>query len=159
MAQFTMAVYFTLGGGFALLLNSHVRMDVLYSRWGSRGRARADCLTYLCLAVYLGLLLYGGLSSTAYSIRYDQHNNTAWAPPIAPVKVLMVAGILMTLLQSLSEFFKDLALARGLAIFEDHPDRVLLESSMTEKSSAQPAAPAKEPEPAPGLAVGLERAA
>lgn len=160
MAQFAMAVYYTLGGGFALLLNSHVRMDVLYSRWGVKRRARADCLTFLCLAVYLGLLLYGGLSSTAYSIRYNQHNNTAWAPQVAPVKILLVIGILLTLLQAISEFFKDLAQARGQRLCEDNPDRVLLESSMTEKSAPPaPAAAPHSPAPVPISLEGLGKAA
>ncbi|MDR2442641.1 MAG: TRAP transporter small permease subunit [Deltaproteobacteria bacterium] len=139
MAQFGMAVYYTLGGGFALLLNSHVRMDVLYSRWGVRRKAKADSITFLCLAIYLSLLLYGGISSTAYSIHYNQHNNTAWAPSVAPVKILLVIGILLTLLQAISEFFKDLAQTRGIQLVPNNPDRDLLESSMTEKSSPAPA--------------------
>ncbi|MDR2455745.1 MAG: TRAP transporter small permease subunit [Deltaproteobacteria bacterium] len=158
MAQFAMAVYYTLGGGFALLLNSHVRMDVLYSRWGAKRRARVDCLTFLCLACYLGLLLYGGLSSTAYSIRYHQHNNTAWAPQVAPVKILLVIGIFLTLLQAISEFFKDVAQARGVKLCQDNPDRILLESSMTEKSALEsPPSPARPA--APLLPEGLEKAA
>jgi TRAP-type mannitol/chloroaromatic compound transport system permease small subunit len=160
MAQFAMAVYYTLGGGFALLLNSHVRMDVLYSRWGVRRRSKVDCLTFLCLAAYLAILLYGGVSSTAYSIRYNQHNNTAWAPTVAPVKILLVIGILLTLLQAVSEFFKDFARARGVAICDDNPDRLLLESSMTEKSALESPAPKTAiPMPVPGLAGGLEEAA
>ncbi|MDR1656871.1 MAG: TRAP transporter small permease subunit [Deltaproteobacteria bacterium] len=136
MAQFGMAVYYTLGGGFALLLNAHVRMDVLYCRWNVKRKAKVDVVTFLCLAIYLGLLLYGGLSSTAYSIKYEQHNNTAWGPQVAPVKILLVIGIFLALLQAISEFFKDLSLARGSQLVPDNPDRVLIESSLTEKSSS-----------------------
>ena len=30
MAQFTMAAYYLLGGGFSMILRGHVRMDLLY---------------------------------------------------------------------------------------------------------------------------------
>jgi len=33
MAQFLMVAYYLLGGGYSLQIDSHVRMDLLYSRW------------------------------------------------------------------------------------------------------------------------------
>ncbi|MEG6549222.1 TRAP transporter small permease subunit [Desulfocurvibacter africanus] len=113
MAQFTMAAYYLLGGGFALILHSHVRMDVLYSRWFTRKQAKVDAFTSIFLIFYLVVLLYGGISSTAYSIEYDQRNYSAWSPPLAPIKIIMVIGIVLTLLQAIAFFFKDLAKARG----------------------------------------------
>ena len=35
MAQFTMAAYYLLGGGFSMILKGHVRMDLLYGRLGT----------------------------------------------------------------------------------------------------------------------------
>jgi len=32
MAQFTMAAYYLLGGGYSMILKGHVRMDLLYER-------------------------------------------------------------------------------------------------------------------------------
>lgn len=113
MAQFTMAAYYLLGGGFSLLIHSHVRMDVLYSRWFTRKQAKVDVFTSFFLIFYLVVLLYGGISSTAYSIEYDQRNYSAWSPPLAPIKIIMVVGIVLTLLQAVACFFKDLATARG----------------------------------------------
>lgn len=113
MAQFTMAAYYLLGGGFSLLIHSHVRMDVLYSRWFTRKQAKVDAFTSFFLIFYLAVLLYGGISSTAYSIEYDQRNYSAWSPPLAPIKIIMVLGIVLTLLQAVACFFKDLAAARG----------------------------------------------
>jgi TRAP-type mannitol/chloroaromatic compound transport system permease small subunit len=134
MAQFTMVIYFTIGGAFALLLNSHVRMDIIYSRWSIKRKARMDSFTFVFLLAYLGVLLYGCVSSTAYSIEYNQHNNTAWAPPIAPVKVIIGLGIFLTMLQAISEFFKDLARSKGLEIGEALPELRLLEESSDEKT-------------------------
>ncbi|MDR2405241.1 MAG: TRAP transporter small permease subunit [Deltaproteobacteria bacterium] len=142
MAQFTMVIYFTIGGAFTLLLNSHVRMDIIYSRWSQRKKARMDTFTFIFLMAYLSILLYGCVSSTAYSIEYNQHNNTAWAPPIAPVKIIIGLGIFLTMLQAISEFFKDLARTKNLEIGEQVPELTLLEQSENEKSGRETGLPA-----------------
>jgi TRAP-type mannitol/chloroaromatic compound transport system permease small subunit len=116
MAQFTMAAYYLLGGGFSMILGAHVRMDVLYGNWSPKRRAVTDAITVLCLVFYLVVLLVGGVSSTMYSLEYGQRNYSAWGPPVAPIKIIMVIGIFMMLLQSIATFFKDLAKARGVAI-------------------------------------------
>lgn len=113
MAQFTMAAYYLLGGGYSMQLDSHVRMDVLYDRWTPKRRAFTDSITAFCLVFYLVFLLYGGLSSTEYALKYGQKNYSTWAPPMAPIKIIMTFGILLMLLQAISMFFKDLAKARG----------------------------------------------
>jgi TRAP-type mannitol/chloroaromatic compound transport system permease small subunit len=113
MAQFTMAAYYLLGGGYSMLLDSHVRVDIFYGRWSVKGRGFADSITAFCLIFYLIFLLIGGLSSTQYALEYGQTNYSTWAPPLAPIKIIMCIGILLMLLQAISMFFKDLARARG----------------------------------------------
>ncbi len=113
MAQFTMAAYYMLGGGYSMQLGAHVRMDVLYDRWTPKKRAFTDSFTSFFLIFYLVFLLYGGYSSTEYAIMYNQKNYSAWAPPMAPIKVIMTFGIFLMLLQAIATFFKDLATTRG----------------------------------------------
>jgi len=116
MAQFTMAAYYLLGGGYSMLLNSHVRVDIFYGRWSLKRRAFTDSITAFCLVFYLVFLLVGGLSSTEYALEYGQKNYSTWGPPLAPIKIIMCFGILLMLLQAISMFFKDLARARGMPI-------------------------------------------
>jgi TRAP-type mannitol/chloroaromatic compound transport system permease small subunit len=113
MSQFLLAAYYLLGGGYSMQLDSHVRMDLLYSRWSPRTRALADALTAGFLIFYLIFLLLGGISSTEYALTYDQRNYSSWAPPLAPIKIIMCIGIALMLLQVIAVFFKDLASARG----------------------------------------------
>ena len=112
MAQFTMAAYYLLGGGYTMQLGAHVRMDVLYDKWTPKRRAFTDSITAFCLIFYLVVLLYGGLSSTEYALKYGQKNYSAWAPLMAPIKIIMTIGIFLMLLQAIAIFFKDLAAAR-----------------------------------------------
>jgi TRAP-type mannitol/chloroaromatic compound transport system permease small subunit len=113
MAEFTMVAYYMLGGAHSIQLESHVRMDLFYSRWSHRARAVVDALTILLVIVYAILLLRGGISSTIYALQYGQKNYSAWAPYLWPVKSIMVIGITLLLLQLIATFFKDLARARG----------------------------------------------
>ena len=112
-AQFMLAAYYLLGGGYSMQLDSHVRMDLLYSGWSPRTRALVDALTIGFLIFYLVFLLVGGISSTQYALEYGQKNYSSWAPPLAPIKIIMTIGIALMLLQAIATFFKDLAAARG----------------------------------------------
>ena len=113
LAQFLMAAYYILGGGYSMQLDAHVRMDVLYERWRPKTRAFMDSLTAFFLVFYLAMMVRGGFASSAYSLKYNQLNYSAWAPPMAPIKIIMCLGIVMMLLQAIATFFKDLYAARG----------------------------------------------
>ncbi|MEF2074502.1 TRAP transporter small permease subunit [Consotaella aegiceratis] len=112
-AQFLMVAYFLLGGAYALQTGDHVRMDLLYGRWSPRTRAAVDLVTALFLIFFLIMLLWGGISSTQYALQYGERSYSAWAPYMAPIKIVMVIGIVLTLLQAIAAFFKDLALVLG----------------------------------------------
>lgn len=113
MAQFTMAAYYLLGGGYSIQLDSQVRMDVLYDRWQPKRRAFVDSITAFCLIFYLVFLLYGGLSSTQYALEYGQRNYSSWAPYMAPIKLIMTFGIFLMLLQAFATLFRDIATVKG----------------------------------------------
>ncbi|HEX2148432.1 MAG TPA: TRAP transporter small permease subunit [Pseudorhizobium sp.] len=113
MAQFVMSAYFLLGGAYSLQLDSHVRMDLAYGRWSPKTKAIVDVVTIFMLFVYLFFLLYGGISSTSYAIQYRETSYSSWSPYMAPIKIVMVIGIVLTFLQATSIFIKDLAVALG----------------------------------------------
>ena len=134
MAQFAMIAYFFLGGPYAIQMGSHVRMDLFYDSWSPRRKAAVDALTVFCLLAYLGVLLWGGLSSTAYSLGYFgsepltffaglvtgeaelgslERSRTIWRPYLWPIKALMCVGIVLMLLQATSELAKDVLRLRG----------------------------------------------
>lgn len=116
MSQFMLASYYLLGGAYSMQLGAHVRMDIFYDRLAARRRAQTDALTILFVIFYLLVLFAGGISSTNYAITYNQKNYTAWGPLLWPVKTVMTTGIFLMLLQALSSFFKDVAIARGKPI-------------------------------------------
>jgi TRAP-type mannitol/chloroaromatic compound transport system permease small subunit len=116
MAQFAMVAYFLLGGAYTIQLDAHVRMDLVYGTWSDRTRAAVDAFTVLFLLFFLVMLLYGGISSTRYALEYDERSYSAWAPLMAPIKIIMCIGVVLTLLQAIATFFKDLAKATGKSL-------------------------------------------
>ncbi len=116
LAQFTMSAYYLLGGALSEQDAVHVRMDLFYSRLRPRTKLLVDVLTAPLVLVYLGLLFYGGIRSSHWALVNNQVNYTAWAPPMAPVKMVMTVGIGFMLLQHLAVFFRDLAKLLGRAM-------------------------------------------
>lgn len=144
MAQFAMVTYYILGGPYSIQMGSNVRMDLFYGGWSVRRKAWFDAFTVLFLIFYLGVLLYGGVGSTAYSLGHwndepltffgqivgafltggpdaagevigrAERSPTAWRPFLWPIKLVMCFGIFLMLLQAVSELFKDIACLRGL---------------------------------------------
>ncbi len=121
IAQFVMVAYYLLGGAYSMQMESHVRMDILYSRFSPKKKGFTDSLTSFFLIIYLGFFLYGGFSSTEYALKYGEKSYSSWAPYMAPIKIIMTFGILMMILQAFATFFKDLARAKGLSLFEQDP--------------------------------------
>lgn len=113
MAQFVMVAYFTLGGAFTLKEGDHVRMDLVYGRWSVRQKAGVDLFTGVALILFLVMLQIGGISSLIYAVEFGEKSFSAWAPKMWPIKVVLNVGIFLTLLQAISLFFKDWAMARG----------------------------------------------
>ena len=139
MAQFAMVAYYMLGGPYSILMGANVRMDLFYGTWSLRRKATVDTVTVLFLIFYLGVLLYGALGSTSYSLGYWgtdpiayfaglltgseeigrlERSSTAWRPYIWPIKAIMILGLFLMLLQALAELIKDIARALGQSIAE-----------------------------------------
>ncbi len=109
MAQFTITAYYLLGGGYSMITDDHVRMDLFYGKLSEKGKAKMDAFTSVFLIFYLVILFYGSISSLEYTIQTKQRLFTAWAPYVWRIKSLMLFGILLMLLQAISMLFKNLA--------------------------------------------------
>lgn len=137
MAQFAMVAYYMLGGPYSIQMGSNVRMDLFYGDWSPRKKAWWDLVTVFFLIFYICVLIYGGVSSTAYSLGYwgtepfsflggiitgaeevgrAERSSSAWRPYMWPIKAIMVLGLFLMLLQCLSELFKDVLRLQGEAI-------------------------------------------
>ena len=137
MAQFVMVAYFVLGGPYVMQMNGHVRMDLFYAMQTPRRRAWWDAVTVLALILYLGVLVWGAAESLEYSLglRWSdpetsalglswpqigrlERSPTAWRPYLWPVKLVMLVGFTLMLMQATAALIRDVAELRGAPIPE-----------------------------------------
>jgi TRAP-type mannitol/chloroaromatic compound transport system permease small subunit len=142
-AQFAMVAYYVLGGPYSIQLGANVRMDLFYAEWSHKKKAWVDSFTVLLLLFYLCVLIDGALNSLAYSLGYFgtdtlsfywhlitsfvlggpeavqdvlgyiERSPTAWRPVLWPIKLIMIIGFSLMLMQSISELLKDIARIKG----------------------------------------------
>lgn len=127
MAQFVMVAYYILGGPYAMQMGAHVRMDLFYAKGSPKTRAMWDGFTVFAVAFYLIVLIWGAAESFGYSLglKWDgmmpeigrlERSATAWRPYLWPIKLVMLIGFTLMLLQAISAFIRDLATMRGETI-------------------------------------------
>lgn len=102
------AAMFMLGAAYALRVGAHIRTDFLWEKWPPRTRAAIESVAYLaCFFPGMVLFLVAGLESTWSSYAIGERSaDTAWLPPLWPLKALVPAAALLLLLQGVSEVLK-----------------------------------------------------
>jgi TRAP-type mannitol/chloroaromatic compound transport system permease small subunit len=96
-----------LGGGYGLLHDQHIGVDVLVARLSPRRRAVIDLITSAFFFFGIGVLLWKAASDAWFSLEIREVLSSVFSPPIYPFKILMVVGILLLFLQGLAKFIRD----------------------------------------------------
>lgn len=104
------AAMFMLGAAYALRVGAHIRTDFLWEKWPPRTRAAIETIAYLaCFFPGMALFLVAGWEATWVSYTIDERSaDTAWFPPLWPLKALVPAAALLLLLQGVSELLKSI---------------------------------------------------
>lgn len=108
------AAVFMLGGGFAFLRNAHVRIDFVSSRFSDRTRNWIDIIgivVFILPLCYMMITLGWPLFERAY--QSGEMSSSAGGLIRWPVYLLIPAGFLILLFQSLSELIKRAAFLTG----------------------------------------------
>lgn len=107
---------FMLGSGYALMRGVHIRADFLYRNWSVRVQGLVDTVLYLTL-YFPGMLFFFYISADfAFETwqRAERASDTAWMPYIAPVRTSLPLGVLLLIIQGVSEILKSYyAMTRG----------------------------------------------
>jgi len=105
-------VIVALGWAYVHRYREHIRVDVLYSRFSTRGKAITDVvLDVLVFFPLLVALTYAAWSKMWYS--WEMHEimvETYWFPPVGPNRTLVFIGLSLLALQGVSNFIKNLYL-------------------------------------------------
>jgi TRAP-type mannitol/chloroaromatic compound transport system permease small subunit len=118
LGYITTGTHFLLGASIALLKGSHIRIDLIYSRFTERTKAAVDLFFYVALFLPFLLLLTNSLYDYAFrSFVSGEHSGaSAWNPPIWPFRALLTLGFVLLTLQVIAEVLKCIAVIRGRPI-------------------------------------------
>lgn len=105
------AVFFLIGGAYALGENVHVKVEVIYKLIPLRIRSIMDLITWSFFYIFCLVVIVEGFHAAKESIMINEHASTVWYPPIWPIKIFIpVAGLLM-LLQGIVKTINDIFIA------------------------------------------------
>lgn len=96
------------GGAYAFLHGDHVKVDVISSRFSGRLKAVLELLLAIPLFLLCLVLLWHGGSLAWTSVLEREVAITLFAPPLYPLKVLLVLASFLLLLQGIAKFIRDL---------------------------------------------------
>ena len=110
-----MGVHALVGAAYTLQCHSHIRIDVLYSRFRDRTKAMIDIAGYLLLFFPAVTWLCIGLWEywTEALISGEQSGQSAWNPVIWPFRFAFFAGYALLFLQGIAEVLKDVLFLTG----------------------------------------------
>ena len=107
LTQLTFGVYVVLCGGYILRWGGHVNVDILYGRFSARGKAIVDIITFVLFLLFCGMMLAYGGSLAWESVARFEHSQSAWNPPLYPVKLMIPSGAFLLLLQGIAKLVRD----------------------------------------------------
>ncbi|MEL7566304.1 MAG: TRAP transporter small permease subunit [Dehalobacterium sp.] len=100
--------HFMIGAAYTLLLGGHVRTEFIYSTLKPKWQGLIDTIFYVS-CFFPGLTIFLGVT-TMFAYRSFLMNEkivtSAWMPIIWPFKMMMPIGVLLLLIQGISELRK-----------------------------------------------------
>lgn len=99
---------FILGAGYGLSRGAHIRSDFLYRGWSVHTQGKVDAFLYLVFFLPAMLVFFWVAADWAWAAieRGERGMDTAWMPPLGPIKACLPIGILFLILQGISELLK-----------------------------------------------------
>jgi len=102
-----LAVIGVMGASYALLNKGHVTIDLLTTRFSEKMKAILHLVASPFFFLFLGLLLWKVISKALISIDAKEVYASVFAPPLYPLRVLIVIGIILLILQAIADFIRD----------------------------------------------------
>jgi TRAP-type mannitol/chloroaromatic compound transport system permease small subunit len=107
-SQQIFAIAFLLGSAYTLQEGGHVRVDILYRRLSTRGRAILEIVTSILYFLFNGVLLWKGGEMAYESVMMLEKTQTPWEPYVFYVILAIPIAAILMLLQGIVEFIRNL---------------------------------------------------
>ena len=98
----------SLVGGYALLHDGHVRVDILFERLTPRGKAAMDVITAPLAFIFAVSLLWSTSKVAVEATASKEVLNTVFEPPMYPLRIILALGVLLICLQMVAKLLHNI---------------------------------------------------
>jgi TRAP-type mannitol/chloroaromatic compound transport system permease small subunit len=102
ISQYLLVAVVMLGGGYCLVDNEHVNVDIFYRKFTWRTRAVVEILTFILVVSFVAAIVWKGGELSYDALIHDKRSQTILAMPLFPSMVLVPIGAVLIGLQSLA---------------------------------------------------------
>lgn len=129
--QYLLCAYIALAGGYTLLHEDHVNVEIFYGRYSEKKRAAIDLFTSIFFYIVIGVLIWKSGAAAWETFEYNEHSDSLLGAPLLPSKIVIPIGGILILLQGTAKVCRDLFKVLGIKIEE----RPLSPETQTESDS------------------------
>lgn len=121
-----MCIYAALGGGFTLLRQGHVNVEIVFERLGIRTRSIINICTSFLFFGFILIFLMHSWEMVIESVMIDERFESSIVNfPLYPAKIAIVVGVILIFVQGIANLLKDVVTlmtgvepSKALGIFE-----------------------------------------
>jgi len=106
MNQYALCFISMMGGGYAILKDEHVRVDILYHRFSPRRQAAIDLLTWWLVIVFCIVLMWKGGDMAVEAFIKGEKSMGFINFPMFPSLSLVPIGAFLMLIQAISRLMR-----------------------------------------------------
>jgi len=117
MQWYLFSVVFLCCAGYALLRKEHIRIDIVASHLSERANQRIALFGHVFFLMPLCvIMIYESWPYFMESYRIDEHSSNAGGLLRWPIKLVIIIGFGLLLLQGISEIIKQIGVMRGVYV-------------------------------------------
>jgi TRAP-type mannitol/chloroaromatic compound transport system permease small subunit len=109
-STFVFGAQFMLGGAYCYWRGSMVNVEIFHDRLPIRARAILDLFLFIVPLVVLGTMIWSGGAFFVNSLSLREHTESAFSPPLYPLRGVIPLAACLFLLQVVARFLRDLHL-------------------------------------------------
>lgn len=113
MNEMLLCAYAALAGGYSLLHNAHVSVEMVQERMSRKMQAVVNLFTYLFGIAFLAVLIQMSWENAIEAWEYSEHSETLFAPSLFPVKISIPIGGVLFLLQLTAHYIREIRVLLG----------------------------------------------
>jgi TRAP-type mannitol/chloroaromatic compound transport system permease small subunit len=97
----------TLAGAYCVATDSHIRVDILWRRWGNRTQAVVELLTYGVALLFVGVVIWIGVAELFDAIVQGKRSMSIYRIPLWPTIGAVTVGSCLVFVQLLARLLRN----------------------------------------------------